>query len=67
MKGAPDTALSSANQITDDDVSSWEEIDRQIFNMCARYAGDSSVNPRIMAATELGVAVAGKGEEVDDA
>ena len=54
MKGAPDTALSSANQITDDDVSSWEEIDRQIFNMCARYAGDSSVNPRIMAATELG-------------
>ena len=54
MKGAPDTALSSANQITDDDVSSWEEIDRQIFNMCAKYAGDSSVNPRIMAATELG-------------
>ena len=53
MKGAPDTTLSSANQITDDDVSSWEEIDRQIFAMCSKYIGDSSVNPRIMAATEL--------------
>ena len=37
MKGAPDTTLSSANQITDDDVSSWEEIDRQIFAMCSKY------------------------------
>ena len=37
-----------------DDVSSWEEIDTQVAVMCSKFAGDSSVNPRIFAVTELG-------------
>ena len=42
------------NSVTDDDVSSWNEIEIQVANMCAKYAGDSSVNGRIMALAELG-------------
>lgn len=54
LRGAPDATLSSDNCITSDDVSSWEEIDTQVANMCAKFAGDSSVNGRIMALTDLG-------------
>ena len=54
LRGAPDATLNESNTLTSDDVSSWEEIDTQIANMCAKYAGDSSVNGRIMALTDLG-------------
>jgi len=54
LRGAPDTTLGSSNSITSDDVSSWEEIDTQVAVMCSKFAGDSSVNPRIFAVTELG-------------
>lgn len=54
LRGAPDATLSADNCITSDAVSSWEEIDTQVANMCAKFAGDSSVNGRIMALTELG-------------
>ncbi|MDB9925101.1 hypothetical protein OAD67_02445 [bacterium] len=54
LRGAPDATLSEANSITSDDVSSWEEIDSQIAVLCASFAGDSSVNGRIFALTELG-------------
>ena len=54
IRGAPDATLGSSNSLTSDDVSSWEEIETQIANMCAVHAGDSSVNGRIFALTELG-------------
>ena len=54
LRGAPDATLNETNCLTSDDVSSWEEIDTQIASMCAIHAGDSSVNGRIMALTELG-------------
>jgi hypothetical protein len=54
IRGAPDATLSESNSITSDDVSSWEEIDSQVAVMCATFAGDSSVNGRIFAVTELG-------------
>jgi hypothetical protein len=54
LRGAPDATLSGSNSLTSDDVSSWEEIDQQVAVMCATFAGDSSVNPRIFALTELG-------------
>lgn len=54
LRGSPDATLGSSNSITSDDVSSWEEIDSQVAVMCSKFAGDSSVNPRIFALTELG-------------
>ena len=54
LRGAPDATLGNTNSLTSDDVSSWDEIQTQVANMCAKFAGDSSVNGRIMALTELG-------------
>jgi hypothetical protein len=55
LRGSPDATLSKDNSITSDDVSSWSEIDSQIAVLCASNLGDSSVNGRIFALTELGV------------
>jgi len=55
LRGAPDATLNDKSSLTSDDVSSWEEIERQVTTMCAVYAGDSSVNPRIMALADLTV------------
>ena len=54
LRGSPDATLGSSNSIASDDISSWEEIDSQVAVMCSKFAGDSSVNPRIFALTELG-------------
>jgi antitoxin (DNA-binding transcriptional repressor) of toxin-antitoxin stability system len=48
LRGANGAEVNGANSLTSDDVSSWTEIETQVANMCAAFAGDSSVNGRIM-------------------
>jgi len=51
LRAEPDQ---QARSVTDDDVSDWPKLKAMLVQYCAVFAGDKSVNGRMMAAAQLG-------------